>query len=681
MQTQNLLKSVLEAYRDVTNLQDINDILSKTVLLLTTLKTPQNVTLLTSQLLTAPAIWSHVNGVVTSFRMISIFNTAATTIKKNELGRKTTLPDRPISTQSLGIGRDDWTRAVLQGLDDKSFRWQHVLVMAGILLGMERQEGPGLSRSSRINLQRAMVDSTNQALQETASSGFVAACSIVLALVHAFPVLSKTIQRRLKYDELLPIMIRAMNSSEGFQNGVFMENINLDLREENGTKIHWSDRSTSFLKLQNLCSRPLIVSMGQLSRLIAYAIEHCSSPLKVVETRCNLVSFSSSILERWRKTKLSEIDPAEESNLLTSATLQVTAPLLWQLLKTAMFATIVVLRAIIAKTLINHTLSSEQFAPATASQVLLILKNINFISSRQGSNVFSAYTFVKLGSIDILTSHPYAAVAFLRSVYPSSAGTIPSHSLERNHELFYLNMVEHFTFCLGPANAESLIVEACLPYLSIKDAQLSEIFEAAHSAMLSVFATPQNAELTVRYIPLYVENLFASFPRSFSPRQFRYAFKTLVQICSPPNPLSTSQPMLTEILLEALHQRALNAPIMALATEASVNKNEAESLGQEILLSEQAVFVLALLDALPNVTLSLLRTWLPFAAKLLNRIPDKAMRQHCQERFWEILESGEMDIERSAICVTWWTTQGGRESVLSGDENLGQFKVIRESRL
>jgi hypothetical protein len=333
-----------------------------------------------------------------------------------------------------------------------------------------------------------------------------------------------------------------------------------------------------------------------------------------------------------------------------------------------MFATVVILRAVIGRTLIDPLLSSPLHASPTASQTLLILKNIHFISSRLGSNAFSAYTFVNITSIDILTRDPVSSLSFLRTIYPPQAGQIPAHPLQRNHDLFYLNTAEHFTLSLSPADAESLIVTPSTPYLSPSaNANLLEIFEAAHSAMLSVLAAPQNADLTARILPFYVESLFASFPQNLSPRQFRFAFKALMQIATPPNPLSSSNPMMAETLLELLHHRAINAPTIPLPPSMAI-KSEADAQTQEIPLSEQAVLLLTLLDALPNVTLPLLEDWLLLAAELLNAVQDRGMREHCKKRFWEVLESGEMDVERSAVCVGWWGTRGGRERVLFGDQ-------------
>lgn len=85
-------------------------------------------------------------------------------------------------------------------------------------------------------------------------------------------------------------------------------------------------------------------------------------------------------------------------------------------------------------------------------------------------------------------------------------------------------------------------------------------------------------------------------------------------------------------------------------------------------MSEQAVLISTLIDALPWLSLDMLEEWLPLTATLVNQIPDLSMRDHCKKQFWDTLVNGEMDPERSQICVTWWTSRGGRETILYGDE-------------
>lgn len=86
-------------------------------------------------------------------------------------------------------------------------------------------------------------------------------------------------------------------------------------------------------------------------------------------------------------------------------------------------------------------------------------------------------------------------------------------------------------------------------------------------------------------------------------------------------------------------------------------------------LSERAVLTLTLIDSLSHLPPLELEEWLPLASSLTNTVTDPRMRDECRKRFWEVLNGGEMDVERSQICVAWWNTRGGREAVLFGWED------------
>ena len=207
---------------------------------------------------------------------------------------------------------------------------------------------------------------------------------------------------------------------------------------------------------------------------------------------------------------------------------------------------------------------------------------------------------------------------------------------------------------------------AASPYLAAGgNNNLLSIFEAAHSVMLSVFSAPQNAELTKRQLPFYVDALFRVFPQNLTARQFRLAFKTLLRLTSPPALLAASEPMLSATILELLHERANHASVVPLP-HPPTDKSSEEELA--VHLSEQAVLTLTVLDTLPQLSLDLLDEWLPIAADMVNRIDDDGMREHCKDHFWHVLVGGEMDPDRSELCHAWWSTGGGREMVLFGRE-------------
>lgn len=663
MSTDRLLATVLQAYQNPQDLVQANRILSTTTSLLTTLSNPLNITILTSQLLIAPAVWSQVDGLRSSLRILGVFNSAAITVTQRQLDRShNSMPSGGV------IPSDEWARAIIQGADDRSPRWRHLLVIGGILLGMEGQGRRGLSTALRTTLERALVVAANMALEE--QDTILGIESVIMALTHCFDLLSDTVKTGLNYDALAPIMMRSMISAEGYQEGYFLDAINDDIILVTGNKLNWSPNSSSFLQLQEVASKPLINSVGPLSRLTAHALGHLTNSRRIPGLLDDLLAFSAIISKQWRVTKFSELDPSRDTTFLSPETARVTFPVLWQVLKTLMFATINILRSVIGRTLVDPVLATDTIAVTLAAKTLHILRNIYFISSRLGSNTFTAYTFTFLTSIDILSHFPSESRNFLTQIRPTHAGQIPSHPADQNLDLYFLNTCEHFTLALSPQDNELLIVAAASPYLDpAAHRSLVENFEAAHSAMLASLAAPQNAEMTARIIPFYVDALFASFPTNLSPRQFRFAFKMLLQITAPPAPLSASQPLLPDTLLEMLHHRAMLASTEPLPQEL-VLKGDADTKATGSLppLSEQAILMLTLVDALPFLPYHSLEEWLPLSAELLNMIDDSTMRETCKARFWEVLESGEMDVDRAAICVAWWSTRGGRELVLYGRE-------------
>lgn len=149
-------------------------------------------------------------------------------------------------------------------------------------------------------------------------------------------------------------------------------------------------------------------------------------------------------------------------------------------------------------------------APFLSMQALHTLRNLYFVSSRIGPNSSSQHTFVTLAAVDILLQYPDLAENFLRSIKPSELGQIPAHPLERCLDLFFLNTAELFTFTLPPEPSEELLISASLPYLAAgANKLLLEIFEAAHSVVLAVFAIPENAAAAAKHLPFYIDNLFA----------------------------------------------------------------------------------------------------------------------------------------------------------------------------
>ncbi|KAG8624690.1 hypothetical protein KVT40_007757 [Elsinoe batatas] len=668
MSADRLLSTLLRALQTDADQQDTPRILGTAASLLTSLNNPLNVTLLVSQVLSAPALWSRADGLRFCLSFMGVFHSAVKRVAQadvEEAERKARNRQRYELPSEPRIALVKWVQAVVEGVDEKSPRSRHLLVLGGILVGLGHEEDDFVPSNTKAVLREAFVEATNLSLHDRNDSE-LSRHSIALALNHAFPYLSDFERSRIDYDELLPILKQSLlHSQEGLRSGYFLQAIDTEVHQVSGSQFSWSASSSTYNQVQRMLAGPLIQSMGALSRLIAHTAENVSDSWLVSSMVDDVAEFSSNLHKSWRHNKLSEIDVADEEQFLALEARQTTLPELWRLLRSTLFAVVIVLRSGTGRLLGDRTLGSDAIAPQIAAQSLRALHDLNFIFARLSNAAFSQYTFTHLTCIDVLHSYPPAALEFLRSIAPTEPGKIPQHPLERTSDLFFLNTTEHFTLCIPPPEAESLLIQAALPYLtSTSTPELIPIFEAAHSVMLAVFSAPQNAEVASRHLPFYVDALFKVFPQNLSARQFRLAFKNLVKVVSPPNAVAHQEPMLAAILLDLIHERAIHAPVIPLPP----SRTQPQAHDQSPPVSEQAVLVLTLLDALPFIEIGLLQEWLPMMPGLLHNIADERMREHCIKHLWDTMMGGDMDSERSQVCVGWWTTGGGMESTLYGGQ-------------
>ncbi|EDU42459.1 conserved hypothetical protein [Pyrenophora tritici-repentis Pt-1C-BFP] len=645
MPVDRLLSTLLRSLQTYTDQQDTPRLLGTASSLLTTLGNPHNLSLLTSHLLTAPALWDRPDGVRTPLRMLSVFHAAVTTIINHHNDVRHNKASKLVPGQTPiggGLSLDEWIRAIVAGADDRSRRWKHLVVLGGLLIGTGNLEEQGMdlywASAMRKRVEAALVRATNLALvevRERSEADGLGGQTITLVLNHAFGCIGEVERTQIDYDLLLPVLIgTAYYSNEGFQSAYFLGSLDLDVRTSQNGKLGWSAQSSSYRQVEVIMNRPLVTSMGPLSRLIAHSVEN----------------------------------PAEEAATLEDEALHKTTPQLWNVLKAALFATTIILRGVFNRTLQDRALAGDAIAPILASQALQILRHLYFITSRLGPASFSQHTFVYLTAIDILSAYPNHSDKFIKAIAPQQLGQIPRHPFDRILDLYFLNTAEHFTLVLSTATNEDLLVASAVPYLAAgENRHMLPVFEAAHSVMLAVLSAPQSAEITAKHLPFYIDALFSVFPHNLSPRQFRLAFKTLMRVTAPPSTLSATHPDLPATLLELVFHRALTAPTEALPPD-SVALALQNSDAPPPALSEQAVLALTLIDALPYLPIALLEEWLPLCAELLNEISDDDMRENVKARYWEVLVSGEMDAERSGVAVCWWTTKGGRERVLYGRE-------------
>ncbi|KAM3416205.1 hypothetical protein BST61_g7811 [Cercospora zeina] len=663
-----LLGTLLRHLQTYTDQQDTPRLFGTASSLLTTLNNPLNVTLLTSQLLSAPAIWAYPEGLRSCMRMISVFHSAAQALVKHEHAVRDKVPDAEFSQlqHERTLAKDDWIEAVIQGADDHSPRWRHLLAIAGLLLGFGNPDDENISNNMRHRLESALVTASNLALEETLDDDEVGCGGITLVLNHCFPILSNFERLRLDYDLLLPVLMKTtFHSSEGLQSAYFLGALDRDIQVTENGKLRWPEHSQSFQRTQHMSSGPLVKSLGPLARLIGHTIEQVREHWLVTAALDDLSNFGRTLITQWRQNRLSNIEGTEQSQSLDEHTITTTSPALFKLLQSVLFASVIVMRSMLGRMLGDPMLARDDLAPGISQQVLHVLRNTYFVTTRQGMSTFSQYNFVYFTAMDILSQYPAEVEAFLREVQPPQIGKVAERPLDRTLDLFFLNTVEHFTLILPTHLTAEVVVPVVTSYLAAGGkGPLLPVFEAAHSVTLAVFSAPQNAQATIANLPFYVDSLFRVFPSNLSARQFRLAFKTLLKLTSPPSSLAVEQPMVPAVLLDLLHERALNAkaspiPIRSDSPEAAVES--------PVAVSEQAVLTLTVIDGLTQIPLDLLDEWLPMTADMIHDIHDMTMREHCKNHFWHILvSSGELDPERSRVCHAWWSTSGGEEWVLYG---------------
>ena len=288
--------------------------------------------------------------------MLSLFHSAAIAKGKQqeewrEWQNKTQYSSQPPSLAN-SLDCNEWVRAVVKGADERSGRWKHLLIIGGLLLGFESRQFMDVPRSLKGTLESALVTATNLALELEGQEYELGSYCVALVINHTFPLLSDVERARLDYDRLLPLLVSTVFfSPEGMESCYFLGAVNLDVVQTQGKKVSWHSKSGSFNRIQKISANPLVSSMGPLCRVMAHAVDNVKNLPLIEGLLSDLVTFSRSLLAQWRQNRLSEIDYAEESVYLQEETLRTTLPVLWRLLKSALFGTVIVLRGIMGRVL------------------------------------------------------------------------------------------------------------------------------------------------------------------------------------------------------------------------------------------------------------------------------------------------------------------------------------------
>ncbi|KAF8475974.1 hypothetical protein BDZ91DRAFT_648834 [Kalaharituber pfeilii] len=633
----NILRALLQPWRPDT---DTSRIYASAAAVLTTLTNPLNVTLLTTQILTAPAIWSSPDGLRSSLRVFGTFQSA--TLGKMEL---------EVQGKAGAIGVQEWIGVVVRGANHNVPRWKHLLLLGGVGGGGNSYLIPRVTRRS---LEDAFCRAVNLSLEGGRSKGeFLGGVE--------FPT---DLMVMVMHDgqALLPAVVRSIYySSEGFQSGYFLSKIENDVVVKDGV-MAWPNKSNSLLELQHRLSRPLFTSMSSVARLAGTCVREARNPHALHAFLDRVAEFTHTLTAQWNMNRLSQVSMADEPKLIDPDSRRHTIPVVWQILKMVLFTTTLIVQDLATRLIQEEELAGEKNGPVITSKVLHIFRGLYFITSRMGTNAFTSYNFVYMTSIDILSLYEEEAEKFVRSIAPKNVGTIPDTLTPRIYDLYFLNTVEHLVPHLSAEIIEDLLIPLCTPYLvSSRDHNLRACFEAAHSVMLAIIANPgrglrgrqrPKVDLEGKVLPFYAGMIFKSFPGGLSRRQFRLAISTLVKVCEVPGEGRDRVGGGGDAVMEMGWERAKAAPEIAVF--------DAETPIPAPTYSEKEIHLLALIDSLPYLLPESLQKWLgPLADLVARDVKDPAAKGRLRSRFWEVI-SGELDVERAEVAVRWWSEGGER---------------------
>ena len=232
--------------------------------------------------------------------------------------------------------------------------------MGGLLLGLATQDGERLSLSVKHTIEGAIVKAVNLALRDSASDNPLAVKTLAVVLSHVFDLLGENHKHELDHDLLLPRLCHsAFFDIEGLHSGYFLGTMDADVIQATSSKFDWSTKSATYTRVQRVASGPLFESLGSMSRLIAFSAENVENLDLLAVMIQDISAFARCLCVQWRQNKLSEIDITEETTFLSDETLRTSLPLLWRVLKSSMFASIVILRSVLGRALRDSKLPMD----------------------------------------------------------------------------------------------------------------------------------------------------------------------------------------------------------------------------------------------------------------------------------------------------------------------------------
>ncbi|KAG9101613.1 hypothetical protein FS749_005151 [Ceratobasidium sp. UAMH 11750] len=265
---------------------------------------------------------------------------------------------------------------------------------------------------------------------------------------------------------------------------------------------------------------------------------------------CGLGEASLNLEKSWSRSALCTADKDEK----IAINARPTTTIIWHMLKSFLFTTVLIARSAL-DTVIYYNATTPQEGKALSRGILTTLCRLSFVSLKFGALTAEGGGFGEMkraffGALDVLASNVddrdstgdqscvklVADLSSELSDIESSVGA--THPIYQGRVVYFLVCAEHVMNQLTEETIEQVILPVVQRHLA--DSDNREKYEAAHSVMLTIFATSETAPAASRrsspfgrahlLVPAYIDILLQNSDEDkLSTDQFRLAFQALVR--------------------------------------------------------------------------------------------------------------------------------------------------------
>ncbi|KAG8893809.1 hypothetical protein FRB99_001696, partial [Tulasnella sp. 403] len=302
-----------------------------------------------------------------------------------------------------------------------------------------------------------------------------------------------------------------------FSDGRFLENLPSKVLASSADDTQLVEQAATAMSIyiQTLVDSPTFKSMSLISKLMARSIAGLANQKNTRDDAWRLMATMTSRLDRisrniethWASNPLAVSENEEKLATMVPSSSE-TIKCLWQILKSFLFSTILVFQTILRVITFEKVPKSLKLAPeshphALVSSITSSFLHLSFVTSKLGGGLtshgggFSEQKRVFYTALDVISSDAWEMNLFMKRL----AGRLSDLSLPEGHPVreartsFFLACAEQLMSGLNEGVIEYTVLPVTHSHLFNPNHR--ETYEAAHSVILSIFASHAKREATV----------------------------------------------------------------------------------------------------------------------------------------------------------------------------------------